>query len=38
MIDFGKRGDRGLIIRQNFAIQRDEVTLSRVMPELFEAE
>ena len=38
MIDFCERGDGGLVIGQNFAIQRNEVTLSRVMPELFEAE
>ena len=38
MIDFGKGRNGGLIIRENFAIERNEIALSGILPKLVETE
>ena len=38
MIYFGKGRDRGLIVRENLSIERNEITLSGILPKLVETE
>jgi hypothetical protein len=38
MIDFGKGRDRGLIVREDFSIERNEITFSGILPKLVETE
>jgi hypothetical protein len=38
MIDFGKGRNGGLIIRENFAIEWNEIALSGILPKLVETE
>jgi hypothetical protein len=38
MIDFGKGGNGGFIVRKNLSIERNEVPLSGILPELVETE
>jgi hypothetical protein len=36
MIDFGKGRNGGLIVRENLSIERNEITLSGILPKLVE--
>ena len=38
MIDFGKGRDWGLIVRENLAIDRNQIALSGILPKLVEVE
>jgi hypothetical protein len=38
MIDFSKGRDRGLIIREDLSIERNEITLFGILPKLVETE
>jgi hypothetical protein len=38
MINFGKGGDRGLVVRENFSIEGNEIALSGILSKLIETE
>jgi len=38
MIDFGEGRDRGLIVRENLSIERNEITFSCILPKLVKTE
>ena len=38
MIDFGERGNRRFVVRQDFPIERNKVALTRIAAELVKAE
>jgi hypothetical protein len=38
MVDFGKGRNWGLVVRENFSIERNEIALSGILPKLVETE
>ncbi len=38
MVDFGKSGNRRVMVRENFPVQRNEVALFRIGPKLVQGE